>query len=162
MNIELATKEIEELFLRVVNKYNAFEKLPARHAEGHGLYHSERHMIDRIGDNPGMNITGLARASGVTKGAISQIVKKLEAKGIVERRKGAANDKEVFVLLTETGRELYKERRKINRKTIEPLIEELKRHSEDKVEFLAAMFRWLEGFIDKAIERMRSHQHVKE
>ncbi len=159
MDVELTTKEIGELFLRVVNKYNAFEKIPVRQSGEIGLYHSERHMVDRIGDNPGMNITDLARTSGVTKGAISQMVKKLEAKGIVERRKRAANDKEVFVQLTQTGREFYKGRQRSNRETMRPLVEELRRHSEDKVEFLAAMFRWLDQFMDKTLEEMKAEEH---
>lgn len=158
METELASKEIQELFLRVINKFNALEKLPAGHAAQHGLYHSERHMLDRIGENPGMNITDLARASGVTKGAVSQIVKKLEAKGIVEKRKGAENDKEVFVLLTQTGGKVYEERRRINEETMRPLIDELNRHSGDKVEFLVGIFRWLDEFMDETLERMKSEE----
>jgi len=157
MDIQAASKEIMELFLRVVNKYNALEKIPLWRSSGCGLYHSERHMLDRIGDNPDMNITDLAQASGVTKGAISQIIKKLEAKGIVLRYKKTGNDKEVFIELTESGREIYEERRRVNKETIKPLIEELKQHSDEKVAFLVSMFHWLDEFMDQAGEGMKSH-----
>jgi DNA-binding MarR family transcriptional regulator len=160
MDIEAASNEIMELFLRVVNKYNALEKIPVRHPSGYGLYQSERHMLDRIGDNPDMNITDLARASGVTKGAISQIVKKLETKEIIRRYKKAANDKEVFIQLTEAGRVVYEKRKRTNKEAIGPLCEELKRHSDDKVVFLVSMFHWLDEFMDQTGEKMKSHGHT--
>jgi len=85
MRRENTSKEIIELFIRMVNKYNSIEKVPARHGTRHNLYHSERHMLDKIGDNPGMNVTEFANTVGVTKGAISQVVTKLEKKGVVTR-----------------------------------------------------------------------------
>ena len=81
MDREKVTNEIMDLFIRVVNKYNGLEKVPVKHSPGLSLYHSERHMLDRVADNPHMNITELARASGVTKGAISQIAKKARNQG---------------------------------------------------------------------------------
>jgi DNA-binding MarR family transcriptional regulator len=156
METEAASKEIMELFLRVVNKYNALEKIPVRRYSDHGLYHSERHMLDRVADNPDRNITDLARDFGVTKGAITQIAKKLEAKGMIRRYKRAANDKEVFIELTEAGREFCEERSRTNKETMGPLIEELKRHSEETVLFLVSMFHWLDEFMDQVGERMKS------
>ena len=92
--------EIIELFIRMVNKYNSLEKIPSRHGTGHQLYHSERHLLDKIAENTGMNVTEFAAAAGVTKGAISQLVTKLVKKGIVTRYKKSINDKEVFLELT--------------------------------------------------------------
>jgi DNA-binding MarR family transcriptional regulator len=157
MDREKACNEIMDLFIRVVNKYNGLEKVPVRHSPGVGLYHSERHMLDRIGDNPHMNMTELARASGVTKGAISQIVKKLETKEVIRRLKKAANDKEVFVELTETGKKICEERRKNNKETIRPLREKLDLHSDENVAFLVEMFLWFDEFLDRAGKVMQSH-----
>ena len=83
-----------------------------------------------------MNLTELARASGVTKGAISQIVKKLETKGVIRRYKKAANDKEVFIELTETGKKTCEERKRTNKETMGPLREQLELHSDEHVAFL--------------------------
>lgn len=160
MDSEAASNEIMELFLRVVNKYIALEKIPVRHSSGRGLYHSERHMLDRVGDNPDMNITDLARASGVTKGAISQIVKKLETKGIIRRYKKASNDKEVFIELTEAGKDAYEERSMTNIEKIRPLRDELMRHSDEKVVFLVSIFHWLDEFMDETREKMTSHDRM--
>ena len=100
MDRKKTCEEIEELFIKLANKYHSLEKIPVDYGVGKDLYHSERHLIEKIGDYPEKNITELAKFFGVTKGAISQTVKKLENKGIVTRYKGEKNDKEVFLKLT--------------------------------------------------------------
>jgi DNA-binding MarR family transcriptional regulator len=157
MKRENTSKEIIELFIRMVNKYNALEKIPARHGTRHNLYHSERHMLDKIGDNTGMNLTDFAAAAGVTKGAISQLVSKLEKKGIVRRYKKSTNYKEVFLELTKTGQEVYKQHKEINKQTIKPLDEVLSKHSDEKVEFLLNMFKWFDNYLDSSKKKMEEH-----
>jgi DNA-binding MarR family transcriptional regulator len=157
MKRENTSKEIIELFIKMVNKYNALEKIPARHGTRHNLYHSERHMLDKIGDNTGMNVTEFAAAAGVTKGAISQLVTKLEKKGIVRRYKKSTNDKEVFLELTKSGQEVYQKHQKINEQTILPLNEELNKHSDEKVEFLLNMFKWFNDYLDSSRKKMEEH-----
>ena len=157
MNRENASKEIIELFIRMVNKYNALEKIPARHGTKHNLYHSERHMLDKIGDNTGMNVTEFAAATGVTKGAISQLVSKLEKKGIVRRYKKSTNDKEVFLELTKSGQEVYKKHKEVSEQAITPLYNELSKHSDEKVAFLLTMFKWLDDYLDKSKKKMEEH-----
>jgi DNA-binding MarR family transcriptional regulator len=157
MDKKKASKDITELFLRMVNTYNSLEKIPARHGTRHSLYHSERHMLDKIGDNTGMNVTEFATAAGVTKGAISQLVTKLENKGIVRRYKKSTNDKEVFLELTKSGQEAYQRHKEINEQTIIPLYEELGRHSDEKVEFLLTMFKWFDDYLDISKKKMEEH-----
>lgn len=144
-----ASMEIMELFIRMVRKYNNLEKTPVTLRSKHALYHSERHMLDNIGDHPGMNVTEFANVLGVTKGAVSQVVKKLEAKGAV-RRSGGINEKEVILELTKTGQEIYARHKRTNAETIGPLVEELKSYPDDKIEFLLKMFRWLDEFLGRS------------
>jgi DNA-binding MarR family transcriptional regulator len=150
-----AGKEIAELFIRAVQKYNALEKIPVKVGTKHDLYHSEKHFLDVIGDNPGMNMTEFAGSIGVTKGAVSQFVVKLEAKGLVQRYKSGDNGKEVFLELTRAGRELYIQHKKKNEETIKPLIKELDKYSDDKVEFFITMLGWIGDFLEQSKEQMR-------
>ncbi len=115
-------------------------------------------MLDKVGDDPGMNVTEFARAVGVTKGAISQVIRKLETKGLVLRYKKSRNEKEVFIELTSLGRDFYEERKGIHEETVREISEELKRHSDDKVAFLLQMFHWLDMFLDRSMEAM-AHNH---
>ena len=155
MEKKKSAKEIMELFIRVINKYNSLEKIPVKYGPKRNLYHSQRHMIDIIGDNPRMNMREFAATVGVTKGAISQLFKKLEEKGVVRRYKKSINDKEVFVELTSFGKETYEEHKKINEESIIPLYEELEKYPDDKVEFLIRFFKWINGFLDLSREKMK-------
>jgi DNA-binding MarR family transcriptional regulator len=155
MDRKKAGREIMELFIRMVSKYNALEKVPTKSAPRHRLYHSERHMVDKIGEHPKLNITEFAGALGVTKGAVSQVVKKLEGKGVVRRYRSGSNGKEVFLELTKVGKEVYLAHRKTNEDTIKPLLTELSKYPDDKVRFLISMFRWIEGFLDQSGKEMK-------
>jgi DNA-binding MarR family transcriptional regulator len=157
MEREKATREITALFIKMVNKYNALEKVPVKFKKGHNLYHSERHMIDNIGENSEMNITEFAESLGVTKGAVSQVVSKLEKKGIVKRNKKSGNEKEVILSLTKEGSELYKMHKKVNEESLLPLYNKLKKHSDEEVGFLIDMFKWFNGFLDSSKKRMEEH-----
>ena len=161
MDREKTSEEIIELFIRLCNKYKAMEKIPLDFGADALLYHSEMHMIDQIGDHPEMNITELAGLAGVTKGAISQTVKKLEKKGVVTRYKGAENEKEVFLEFTDIGRNVYEKHKEVNKESIIPLYEELKKYSDDKVSFLVEMFKWMDTFLEDSKTKMQEHSKGK-
>ncbi len=161
MDRKKTSEEIAELFIKLANKYNSLEKIPVDYGVGKDLYHSERHLLDQIGDYPEKNITELAQFMGVTKGAISQTVKKLENKGIVYRYKGEQNEKEVFLKLTETGKGVYEKHKEVNQRSIMPLYEELKKYSDDKVYFLVEMFKWMDTFLDESKIKMQGHSKEK-
>lgn len=153
---EQASKDIMSLFLRIVNKYNAMEKLPVAHGKSGELFHSERHMLDAIAANTDLNITEHAAALGVTKGAISQIARKLEDKGFVRRQKKGGNNKEVYLELTGQGRKVAESRKQLNEETLKPLLDELSRHSAGEVDFLVAMFHWFDAYFDESKKRMET------
>ena len=162
MDRKKTCEEIEELFIKLANKYHSLEKIPVDYGVGKDLYHSERHLIEKVGDYPEKNITELAQFFGVTKGAISQTAKKLENKGIVTRYKGEKNDKEVFLKLTKLGKSVYKKHKEHSNESIMPLYEELKKYSDDKVYFLVEMFKWIDRFLDESKIRMQQHSKEKQ
>lgn len=47
------------------------------------IFHSEIHIIKAIAEHPGIHVGGLADILGVTKGSVSEILKKLERKALV-------------------------------------------------------------------------------
>ncbi len=67
------------------------------------LRREEIHTIQAIGDNEGINITELAGVFSVTKPTISARIRKLASAGLVEKRSGFGNNKEVLLFLTEKG-----------------------------------------------------------
>ncbi len=115
-------------------------------------------MLDIVGDNPGLNITEFSIAAGVTKGAISQVVSKLEKKVALKRFKSNDNDKEIRLGLTQQGERIYAHHQSVNEETINHLWRELKKHPEDNIVFLIHMFKWFEQYLDQSGEKMRAHQ----
>jgi DNA-binding MarR family transcriptional regulator len=150
-----AAKQVMELFIRAARRYYTLEKMLACSGDRHGLHHSERHMLDLIGGNPDINVTEFARAAGVTKGAVSQVVNKLEAKGMVRRYKRGDNDKEVFIEPTVSGWDAYHRHQEKNVETLLPLMEELKGYPEDKIAFLIHMLSWIDGYLEESVRRMK-------
>ena len=73
-----------------------------------GFKSSEVHCIEHIENNADSNVTQLAEAFYVTRGAISRMTKKLIQKGLVESYQKSENKKEIYFKLTEQGKEIYK------------------------------------------------------
>ncbi|MGE7893412.1 MarR family transcriptional regulator [Bacillus cereus] len=73
-----------------------------------GFKSSEVHCIEYIENNADSNVTQLAEAFYVTRGAISRMTKKLIQKGLVESYQKSENKKEIYFRLTEQGKEIYK------------------------------------------------------
>lgn len=158
MDRKIAGREIADLFLRLVNRYRALERIPDRHGLSAGLYHSERHILDQVGSRPEWNVTEHAAGMGVTKGAVSQVIAKLEAKGLVRRCRKGGNGKAVYLELTRQGALLVEKRRSRNEETLRPLYAELEKHPDGRIKFLIGMFRWLERYLEESEEKMRGDQ----
>ena len=108
MNEERSHTSIIEKFGRIINKFNYIEKIPRDFGTGKLLYPSEIHLIETIGKTPGINVTELAKKHGISKAAISQKLKKLEKKDLVERFKDSENEKAVLLKLTTQGKIAFK------------------------------------------------------
>ncbi len=85
---------------KVINTFIEIYRLPYQFAIKELLYPSEIHTIAAIGEHEGLNVTDLSDEMGVSKAAISQLVNKLEKKGLVKRYKNDGNNKETLLRLT--------------------------------------------------------------
>jgi len=100
---ERISAEVAERFDRVVYKFNVFQKSPIDFGTGEPLYIHETHTLTAIGKNPGINVTDLAKELCVTKGAVSQVIGKLEKRGYLRKRKDFNDGKRVLLELEEKG-----------------------------------------------------------
>lgn len=96
-----------ELLLRVFNKFNENQKSPRNYGIAELLYPAEIHMVMNIGDHPGIHMAELARIAGVTRGAVSQLVTKLENKGLVVKKTDPQNNLKTLPMLTTKGKIAY-------------------------------------------------------
>lgn len=67
---------------------------------------SEIELIEHIALIPYANVTKLAAASYMTRGAISKLTKKLMNKGLIESYQQTDNKKEIYFRLTNKGQQV--------------------------------------------------------
>jgi len=95
-----------DTFLKILHTFSAIEKKPKDLGTGDLLYVSEIHAISIIGKNPEINLTQLADLAGVTRGATSQIVKRLISKRYIARY-NMRNNKEINLRLSDKGYHIF-------------------------------------------------------
>lgn len=85
-----------------------YDSMNMAHDYGTGDEYSmtEVHMVTRIADHPGITVTELARRGERTKSAISQVVKRLEQKGLVVKAKQAGNGSKTLLYVSPEGQVL--------------------------------------------------------
>jgi len=104
MNNEL--QNLIDLFLKILHLYSVISRKPVDYGTGDLLYFTEIHTISVVGKNREVNMTRLAEMMGVTKGAISQTVKKLVNKNLILKT-NITNRKEVNLKLSDKGQMAY-------------------------------------------------------
>jgi len=107
MNQKPDLLKLSEVWIRILNKMDADEKVPKDFGSGDLLHCSEIHTIMAIGKNPGINVTNLSRLLGISRSAISQMMNRLQKKGLVEKHRDPDNDKEILLRLSPKGTIAY-------------------------------------------------------
>jgi DNA-binding MarR family transcriptional regulator len=104
MNIERQKfDQLLELFEQVKAKLEVVHTPARDYGTGFVLYKIEIHTIQNIGNNPGINSTDLTGRMGVTKSAVSQMVKKLIKKGFLCKVTSSDDARESALELTDLG-----------------------------------------------------------
>lgn len=75
-----------------------------RDYNGVTLYPAEIHLLARIDENEELNMTELAAKQNITKGALSKTVSKLIKKGLLDKFQQEGNSKNIYLRLTEQGK----------------------------------------------------------
>lgn len=117
--------------------------------DGETLYPAEVHMVSEIKENEGIHITGLADKLSVTIGAVSQILMKLEKKGLITKEKDIQNQSRFLLKLTSDGEEIHINHIKYHEEFDNILYELIGNESEEKVDFLKDFLKALAAKIGK-------------
>lgn len=94
-------------FLKILHLYSVINRKPKDYGTGDLLFFTEIHTIAMVGSNREINMTRLADLMGVTRGAISQTIRKLVAKDLIIKL-NTTNRKEINLRLSEKGMLVYK------------------------------------------------------
>lgn len=90
---------------KFVKLYNDYINTPRDYGTEEKFNMLSIHILTAIEENPGITVTELAIEWFRTKGGISQVIKLLEEKGYIFRKKSEINQKIVHLFPTTKGRE---------------------------------------------------------
>jgi len=136
-------------FLRVMWKLFETDRKTRFYGTDKRLFEAEIHMIKYVKENEGIHITGLAGMLGLTKGAVSQIIMKLQKKGMVIKSADPRNSSRLSLNLTSNGEIAYAEHEKLHQKFDRLVNRLLKDASGKDISFLMNFLNLLEHELDE-------------
>lgn len=113
------------------------------------IHHSEIHLISAIAINPDVHIRGLAEKMGITSASVSEMISKLQKKGLVQKNVDKDNLSRLRLSLTTKGQLAHEEHMRYHEELNRIVADELKGTSEEQIAFL-------HEFCDHIRERLSS------
>lgn len=147
MNFKKKMK-ISYTLLRVVSKLSKLDKRTRCYGTDKQLFEAEIHMIKAIKENTGIHVTGLAELLGVTKGAVSQIIMKLEKKDMIIKETDSSNLSRLVLQLSAKGETAYLNHEKMHGEFDDMVNKILEEATEENKIFLKNFLIALEEKID--------------
>jgi len=142
-------KNLIRLFMHVVGKAGDIGATVMDFGTGERLHQAEIHMIAAIGMNEGIHALALAETAGVTRGAISQILRRLELKGLIRREESPENRSRQLLFLTARGKVAERGHDHFHKRIDALFIEQLDAFPDDQVDFLASFFEAVDSKLDQ-------------
>lgn len=93
----------------LVRCYQAFEAYSSIHIRSLGLTPPQFDIIATLGNTKGMSCKELGERTLITKGTLTGVLDRLEAKGLVQRTVSASDRRAQIVALTEAGEALFQQ-----------------------------------------------------
>ncbi len=141
-NLEVKIESIN-YFISLCNDY----LFVARDYDGSGqiITVAETSTLLHILDNPGINVTALSKHLNRTKGAVSQIIRKLERKGLIKRELCLENRTITNFYTTERGQKLCIAHRLFEQDSYKSTFDDLSKTCTS--EEINAFFKVMEAYI---------------
>ncbi len=103
----MTQKSFTPLLRELARAYQAFETRSAAHIRTLDLTPSQFDIVATLGNTDGMNFRELGEKTLITKGTLTGVVDRLEAKGLVRRVASASDGRSQLVQLTRKGEALF-------------------------------------------------------
>lgn len=146
-------ERVAYLFAQAAEKFRRIQDTPVLLKDGTAVYGSEMHMAVAVGEGRARTATELGELFCVTRGAVSQAVNRLEAKGILRRKSSQEDAKKLILELTKKGRELealHARLHGVDKAEVEAAAAEFGAAKLAAVEeFLLAVSRIMDGLVEK-------------
>lgn len=136
---------------KTLEKYVQISKLPFDFGVGISIYPSEIHALACLSENGSMSITDMARHCGVSKAAMSQLVSKLEKKGLVRRETAPDNLSRQMVIPTPLGEKAQQGHMKFHQEHDREFLDFVMRMPDSEYhvfkELCRQMNRWMDNYL---------------
>jgi DNA-binding MarR family transcriptional regulator len=107
MIMKPTNEEVIDRLQRVINKILFLKRKSLFQFQGVEFYPSEIHLMLVIKEKSATNATRMSEQLGVTKGAVSQTLSRLEKKGVLNKTKDPYNKNELTLTFTPFGAEAF-------------------------------------------------------
>jgi MarR family transcriptional regulator, 2-MHQ and catechol-resistance regulon repressor len=87
----------------------SFERLSAAHIRNMGLTSSQFDVVATLGNTEGMTCGELGEQTLITKGTLTGVLDRMEARGLIKRREDPQDARRTHVALTRKGQVLFSE-----------------------------------------------------
>lgn len=118
MDIDVSAEELMGAVERLVRHVR-------QSADAGGLSTAASSALGRLGREGPYRLTELARAEGVSQPNMTQVVTRMERAGLVRRVADSSDGRGVLVEATDTGLEIFRQRRAERTHALQLLVEEL-------------------------------------
>ena len=108
----------------LVEAYLAFYRVGTRHIESMGLTSSQFDVLAELGGTDGLTCAELGEATLITKGTLTGVLDRLEAKGLLIRKAVKGDRRAIHIQLTKQGETLYKKTFPTHAEYLKPYFEE--------------------------------------
>jgi DNA-binding MarR family transcriptional regulator len=139
-------------FERIMALSLKLEQTPKKFGTDEYLSHREIHLIELIGNDETLSVTDIAELTGVTKGAISQNLKKLENKGLSLKITDPANLSRSIVQLSAKGKVAFETHHQWHKTMDGGFAEYFKQLSKSETAIIVDFMGKFENFLERAIE----------
>lgn len=101
------TESLLPVWRALIECHRQIERVVSREIAAQGLTHGQFDVIVTLGDTSGMSCKALGEQTLITKGTLTPVLARLEAKGLIRRTPGDQDRRQSIVALTEAGQALY-------------------------------------------------------
>lgn len=144
MNINDIQMLIEQ-FMRITNKINDLHGYNISLVGSTSLSLGEIHLIECIGKHPEINVTEIAKILGNTRGAVSQMAKKLENKELIIKTKKGDNNKEIILILSKEGEKIFLEHERFHVSLYKDILSSIEGANKEHIEFIKNILSTIES-----------------
>lgn len=148
-------------FKRVARLWTENERKPHDFGDGQIVYHSEVFLLVHIEKHKGSSVTELARILDMTKGSVSEVLKKLAQKGFIIKEQSPENASKIMINISDKGKEILEKHEKIHSNIESKFKKYYETLAEDELKFLEEFFSKFEDFLNEINDKDLSEIIVK-